>query len=51
MSMPMQSFGEPHRAPLRKSEKVWPPGGFFFDDEKFFLKDITDRFGLVPWGS
>jgi glycosyltransferase involved in cell wall biosynthesis len=35
----MPSLGEPHRAPLRKSEKVKPDGSFFFiDEERSFLK-------------
>ncbi len=43
MSMPMPSFGEPHRGPLRKSEKVSPHGRFFFiDDQKFLLKGSTN---------
>jgi O-antigen biosynthesis protein len=43
VSMPMPSFGEPHRGPLRKSEKVWPHGRFFFiDDQKFSLKGSTN---------
>jgi glycosyltransferase involved in cell wall biosynthesis len=43
VSMPMPSFGEPHRGPLRKSEKVWPHGRFFFiDDQKFLLKGSTN---------
>jgi O-antigen biosynthesis protein len=42
VSMPMPSFGEPHRGPLRKSEKVWPHGRFFIDDQKFLLKGSTN---------
>ncbi len=43
VSMPMPSFGEPHRGPLRKSEKVSPHGRFFFiDDQKFLLKGSTN---------
>ena len=41
----MPSFIEPHRTPLRKSEKVWSYERFFFiddeDDEKFLLNGST----------
>jgi len=43
--MRMPSFIEPHRTPLRKSEKVWSYERFFFiddeDDEKFLLNGST----------
>jgi O-antigen biosynthesis protein len=48
--MPMPAFGEPQRAPLRKSEKVSPHGRFFFiDDEKFFLKGSTNGTVSASW--
>jgi glycosyltransferase involved in cell wall biosynthesis len=50
VSMPMPSFGEPQRAPLRKSATGWPYGRFFFiDDGKFSLKGPTNGTASSSW--